>query len=121
MLRTFCHSKIHRATVTSVDLHYEGSITVDIELLNKADIKPYEQVHVFDVNNGNRFITYAIPGEAGSGTIQVNGAAAHLSSAGDLVIIVSYCELEEIEIENFKPKVVYVDSSNRAVELERAL
>lgn len=110
MFRTFCHSKIHRATITSVHLEYEGSITIDSVLLEKADIKPFEQVHVFDINNGNRFITYAIQGERGSGIIQINGAAARLCSVGDLVIIVSYCQLSEEESRNFRPKVVYGNS-----------
>ncbi len=110
MLRTFCHSKIHRVAITSVNLEYQGSITVDSDLLEKADIKPYEQVHVFDINNGNRFITYAIEGEKGSKVIQINGAAARLCSVGDLIIIVSYCQLSLEESQNFKPKVVYGDS-----------
>lgn len=117
MLKTFCQAKIHRVTVTSVNIDYEGSITVDTELLKAAGIQPYEQVHVLDINNGNRFITYAIEGEAGSGTIQVNGAAAHLAKVGDLAIIISYCQLTEAEAVDFKPKVVHVDSSNRQVQL----
>jgi len=113
MLRTFFHSKIHRATVTSVNLDYEGSITIDSNLLKAADIFPGEQVQVLNINNGNRFITYAIEGKANSGTIQVNGAAAHLCKEGDLLIIISYCQLSEGEVASFKPKVVYVDSLNR--------
>lgn len=117
MLKTFCYSKIHRATITAVNLDYEGSVTVDSALLREAGIAPYEQVHVLDINNGNRFVTYAIEGEVNSGTIQINGAAAHLCKEGDLVIIISYCQLSESELTNFKPKVVHVDSQNRQVQL----
>lgn len=117
MQKTFCFSKIHRATITSVNIDYEGSVTVDSELLKAANIKPYEQVHVLDINNGNRFVTYAIEGERGSGVIQINGAAAHLCKPKDLVIIISYCQLSEEEIEGFKPKVVYVNEANKIVEL----
>lgn len=114
MIKTFCQSKIHRATVTSVDLNYEGSITVDAALLKLAGIQPYEQVHVLDINNGSRFVTYAIEGPSDSGIIQVNGAAAHLVEQGDLVIIISYCQLSVSElVKPFKPTVIYVDEKNQ--------
>ncbi|MFN5539959.1 MAG: aspartate 1-decarboxylase [Candidatus Melainabacteria bacterium] len=115
MLRTFFHSKIHRATITSTDLDYEGSITIDIDLLKASRILPYEQVHVLDINNGNRFVTYTIPGEAGSGTIQVNGAAAHLCKPGDLIIILNYCQLNDEEIKDFKQLKIQVDQNNRVI------
>ncbi|MDJ0625790.1 MAG: aspartate 1-decarboxylase [Candidatus Caenarcaniphilales bacterium] len=117
MLKTFCQAKIHRVTVTSVNLDYEGSITVDSDLLRAAGIQPYEQVHVLDIDNGSRFITYAIEGEPGSGTIQVNGAAAHLCKKGDLAIIISYCQLTKEESLNFRPRVVHVNSRNQQVQL----
>jgi aspartate 1-decarboxylase len=121
MLKTFCAAKIHRATITSINLDYEGSITIDSDLLEKAGIQPYEQVHVLNVNNGQRFVTYAIKGETGSGEIQVNGAAAHLCEPGDLIIIVSYCQIAHSESFGFKPTVVNVDSQNRAVELTKVV
>ncbi len=123
MLKTFCYSKIHRATIKSVDLNYEGSITIDQELLKKADIQPYEQVHILNINNGNRFITYTIPAEPNSGIIQVNGAAAHLCKADDLIIIISYCQINISEInpdQPLKPKVVLVDQNNKIVKSEEA-
>lgn len=113
MQRTFFRSKIHRASVTDTYLNYEGSITVDQALLEAADINPYEQVHVLNINNGQRFITYAINGEKNSGVIQVNGAAAHLCKKNDLLIIISYCQLNSEDIDDFKPNIIYVDSSNK--------
>ncbi len=95
VIRTMLNGKIHRATVTAADLHYIGSTTIDSVLLEAADIRPYEKVHVVDINNGARLETYAIPGEPGSGTIQMNGAAARLVAVGDLVIIMSYVQIEE--------------------------
>lgn len=118
MLRSFLYSKIHRATVTSVDIDYEGSLTVDPELLDLAGIRSFERIDVLNINNGNRFTTYAIPGKRKSGEIQVNGAAAHLCKSGDLVIIVTYCSLDENEVKEFKPKVVLVDSKNKPVKVE---
>ncbi len=103
-------SKIHRARVTDANIDYEGSISIDKKLMLEADILPYEQVHVLDVDNGARFTTYAI--EGGSGEICVNGAAARLVAIGDTVIILSYCHVEEDEARNFTPKLVYVDSKN---------
>ncbi len=105
--------KIHRATVTEANLEYEGSITVDPDLLEAAGILPYEQVHVLDVTNGARLETYAILGQRGSGAICINGAAAHLVLAGDLVIIVAYQQLSEEAANELKPRVVFVDAGNR--------
>lgn len=113
MLRTLLKSKIHRATVTDANLHYEGSVTVDAALLELTDIAEHEQVHIYNVNNGNRLITYAIPGEPNSGTICINGAAAHLVDPGDLVIICSYAQYSDAELPEHHPKVVMVDAQNR--------
>lgn len=113
MQRTLLKSKIHRATVTDAQLHYEGSVTIDINLMQAADIIDHEQVHIFDVNNGSRLITYAIPGPAGSGTICINGAAAHLVDPGDLIIICCFAQYEERELTEHHPKVVHVDAKNR--------
>ncbi len=113
MQRTLLKSKIHRATVTDAQLHYEGSVTIDINLMQAADIIDHEQVHIFDVNNGNRLITYAIPGPAGSGTICINGAAAHLVDPGHLIIICCFAQYEERELAGHHPKVVHVDPKNR--------
>ncbi|RUM88997.1 MAG: aspartate 1-decarboxylase [Thermovibrio sp.] len=119
MRRIMFKSKIHRATVTGADLNYEGSITIDSELLRVADILPYEKVDIYNISNGERFSTYVIPGEPGSGEVCLNGAAARKVQKGDLVIIVSYCELSEDEIENFSPTVVLVDEKNRPVKVSR--
>lgn len=105
-------SKIHRATVTNSNVDYEGSIAVDETLLEAAGIFEFEQVQVYNIKNGNRFTTYAIKGERGSGTISVNGAAAHLAKKGDLVIIASYCAFEEAEAKAHRPALVYVDAGN---------
>ena len=113
MILTLMKAKIHRATVTQADLEYEGSITVDQALLQESGILPYEQVHVFDINNGNRFVTYAIEAPAHSGTICVNGAAARLVHAGDRVIIVSYAQVSDDEAKSFKPRVLLMDEGNR--------
>lgn len=112
MRRIMMRSKIHRATVTDVRLDYEGSITVDSALLKAAGILPYEQVHVLDVDNGARLTTYAIEGEAGSGVVQVNGAAARLVSRGDIVIVIAYSDYDEAELAGFHPTVVHVDAAN---------
>lgn len=117
MLVTFIASKIHRATVTHADLDYVGSITIDRELLDASGIFPGQQVHVVDIANGNRLITYAIEGEAGSGVIGINGAAAHLVAPGDLVIIMAYAQGEPAEAKAFTPKVVHVDDHNHVVQL----
>ena len=113
MQLTLLKGKIHRATVTQCDLHYEGSISVDSALLERSGILPYEQVDVLDINNGRRFTTYTIPAPAGSGTIGVNGAAARLAQKGDLVIIVAYARMDEAEAKSFSPRVLLVDGQNR--------
>ena len=117
MRRTFLHSKIHRATVTQADLNYAGSITIDPILLKAANIREFEQVDVLDITNGSRLTTYAISGQTGSGEICINGAAAHLVNPGDLVIIVSYVELEEEEFDTHQPKVILVDEENSITEI----
>lgn len=116
--RTMLKSKIHRATVTDANLNYVGSITVDTDLLEAADILPYEQVFVLNINTGARFETYAIEGPAGKGDICLNGAAARLAQPGDLVIVLTYAQYDEAEARGFEPTVVHVDASNRQVELE---
>jgi len=116
MIRSFLKSKIHRARVTGVNLDYEGSITIDKALMKGANIAEYEQVEVLNVNNGARFTTYCIPGISESGIIELNGAAARLAAMGDIVIIVSYCQLEEHELDGFKPSIVHVDKKNRRKE-----
>jgi len=115
-MRTMLKSKIHRARVTQVDLDYEGSIAIDQSLMEASDILPFERVEVLDVNNGARFSTYAIEGEANSGVIGINGAAARLVAKGDIVIILSYCQVPEDEAVNMAPRIVRVDSRNRIVE-----
>nr|WP_217499200.1 aspartate 1-decarboxylase [Leifsonia sp. C5G2] len=115
VLRTMFSAKIHRATVTHADLHYVGSLTVDEELMEAADLLPGEQVSVVDVTNGARLETYLIPGEHGSGVIGVNGAAAHLVEVGDTVIVIAYAQLEDAEARSFVPRVVHVDAANRIV------
>jgi aspartate 1-decarboxylase len=113
MQLTLLKGKIHRAAVTQCDLNYEGSISVDAGLMERAGILPHEQVDVLNINNGQRFTTYAIPAPAGSGTIGVNGAAARLAQKGDLVIIIAYARMEEQEARSFQPRVVMVDAANR--------
>lgn len=117
MQRTFLKSKIHRATVTAADTEYEGSVTIDAELLEAADIREFEQVHVYDLTNGERLTTYAIRGVPGSGVVQVNGAAAHRVRPGDLVIIASYAAYSEAEAASHRPRIVRVDRKNRISEL----
>ncbi|MCX4469661.1 Aspartate 1-decarboxylase precursor [Micromonospora sp. MW-13] len=117
MFRTMLKSKIHRATVTQADLHYVGSVTVDQDLLDAADLLPGEQVAIVDVTNGARLETYVIPGERGSGVLGINGAAAHLVHPGDLVILISYGQLDDAEARAYRPRVVHVDADNRVVEL----
>ena len=114
MRRHMMKSKIHRATVTGADLHYVGSITLDAELMARADIREHEQVHVLDIDNGARFETYAIRG--GPGDCCLNGAAARLVHPGDRVIVITYAEYEDAELDSFEPIVVHVDSRNRAVD-----
>ncbi len=117
MYRTMFKSKIHRATVTQADLHYVGSITIDADLMDAADLLPGEQVAVVDVTNGARLETYVIEGERGSGVIGINGAAAHLVHPGDLVIVISYAAMPDAEAKAYLPKVVHVDGANRIVHL----
>ncbi len=112
MLRTMMKAKIHRATVTDSNLDYQGSITIDEALLEKTDIVPYEQVHIYNITNGERFTTYAITGPRNSGTICINGAAAHKAKKGDLVIIVSYGVFDDRELREFAPNVAFVDEHN---------
>ncbi len=113
MRRTLLKSKIHRATVTGADLHYEGSVSVDPVLMAAADLLPFERVEIYNVTNGERFATYAIPGERGRGEIVINGAAAHKASTGDLVILATYAEYEEDEARHHRPSLVHVDAANR--------
>ena len=119
MQLTLLKGKIHRATVTQCDLHYEGSISVDSALLERAGILPHEQVDVLNINNGNRFTTYAIPAPAGSGMIGINGAAAHLVHTGDLVILVAFAWCSEAEARTLEPTVVLVDAENRITDIRR--
>lgn len=115
MMRRMFMSKIHRATVTQAELDYVGSVTVDKDLLDAASIYENEQVHVLDITNGKRLITYAIPGPRGSGVICINGAAARLVSPGDKVIILTYVNMDEHEVEKHVPKVVHVDENNKQI------
>jgi aspartate 1-decarboxylase len=117
MFRTMLKSKIHRATVTQADLHYVGSVTIDEDLMDAADLLPGEQVAIVDINNGARLETYTIAGPRGSGVIGINGAAAHLVHPGDLVIIISYGVMDETEAKSYIPHVLHVDEANRVVEL----
>ena len=113
MLRTMMKSKIHRATVTQADLNYVGSVTVDVDLLEAADLLPGELVHIVDVTNGARLETYTIAGARGSGVIGINGAAAHLVHPGDLVILIAYGQMTTADARDFRPSVVFVDGHNR--------
>ena len=106
-------AKIHRATVTHAELHYEGSCAIDGRLLDISGIREYEQIHIYNVNNGQRFVTYAIRAEEGSGIISINGAAAHRAAPGDIIIICAYAQLSEAELALFKPTLVYVDRDNK--------
>lgn len=117
MRRSLFKSKIHRARVTQADVDYEGSVTIDANLMEAADILPFERVHVWDVTSGNRLETYALRGEAGSGVICINGAAAHLIKPGDLVIIATFADVEEPETRHWRPRVVLVDEKNRVREV----
>ena len=117
MNRTMLKSKIHRATVTQADLHYVGSITLDADLMDAADLLSGEQVHVLDITNGARLETYVIAGPRGSGVIGINGAAARLVAPGDLVIVASYCSVTDSESRALQPRVVFVDAGNRILGL----
>ena len=120
MKRTLMKSKIHRATVTEADLHYVGSITIDRNLMDAADIVELERIEIYNVTQGTRLATYVIPGEPGEGEICINGAAAHLVSPGDIVILCTYAEFKESEIADHKATVVLVDEKNRVIE-ERSM
>ena len=120
MIRTVCKSKLHRATVTEANLDYTGSITLDVQLMKAADLVPYEQVHVVDVTNGARIVTYCIEGPAGSGTVCVNGAAARLIAAGDKVIVISYAQVTPAELDGFAAKIVLLDERNRVRDVATA-
>src|SRR6187549_2824494 len=111
-------SKIHRATVTHADLEYEGSVTVDSDLLDAAEILPYEAIHIWNVTRGSRLVTYTLPGPRGSGVICINGAAAHLNKPGDLVILATYGDMHEDEARKHVPKVVFVDGKNRIAQID---
>ncbi len=119
MQRVMLKSKIHRATVTDCDLHYVGSITIDPDLLEAADILEHEQVHVVDIDNGARFETYTIPGARGSGEIKINGAAARLVHHGDTIIVISYGQYDEVELSRYEPRVVHVEAqTNRIITID---
>jgi aspartate 1-decarboxylase len=117
MLRTVCKSKLHGATVTEANVHYTGSLTLDADLMKAAGLVPYEQVHVVDVENGARLVTYCIEGPPASGTVCVNGAAARLIAAGDKVIIISYAQVTAEELEGFAPTIIMLDRHNRVQEI----
>lgn len=117
MMRVMMKSKIHRATVTQADLHYVGSVTIDADLMDAADLLEGEQVSIVDITNGERLETYVISGKRGSGVIGINGAAAHLVHAGDLVIIISYATVSDAEARALQPRIVHVDEHNRIVKL----
>ena len=121
MNRTMLKSKIHRCRITGSDLNYVGSITIDADLLDAADIREHEQVHVVDVDNGARFETYTIAGQRGSGEIKVNGAAARLVHSGDTVIVISYAAYDERELDTYEPKVVHVNADNEIVTVDDAV
>ncbi len=115
MQRIMLKSKLHRVRVTQSELHYEGSCAIDEDLLDAADIKEYQQIDIYNVTNGERFTTYAIRGQRGSGMISVNGAAAHKADPGDILIIATYAMYAELELQKFQPQLVYVDEQNRIV------
>ena len=114
-------AKVHRATVTHAELHYEGSIAIDGTLLDAAGIREYEQIHAWNVNNGERFVTYALRAEEGSGIISVNGSAARSVEVGDLIIIAAFAQLDEKELAQFQPTCVYVDANNRITHTNRSI
>ena len=117
MIRTLLKSKIHRVTVTQCELHYEGSCAIDENLLDAAGIVENEQIHIWNIANGERFVTYAIKGQRGSGMISVNGSAARRAASGDLVIIAAFAQVPESEVNGFKPRLVFVDEANRQVAM----
>jgi aspartate 1-decarboxylase len=116
MQRTMLKSKLHRVRVTRSELHYEGSCAIDDDLLEAADIREYQQIDIYNVTNGERFTTYAIRAQRGSGTISVNGAAAHKANPGDILIIATYAVYSELELQKFQPQLVYVDEKNCIVD-----
>ena len=117
MFRTMLKSKIHRATVTEANLHYVGSVTIDADLMDAADLLEGEQVTIVDVDNGARLVTYAITGERGSGVVGINGAAAHLVHPGELVILIAYASMDDAQARRHRPRVVFVDAGNKQVDL----
>ena len=117
MLRTVCKSKLHGATVTEANVQYAGSLTLDAALMKAADLVPYEQVHVVDVDNGARIVTYCIEGAPGSGTVCINGAAARLISTGDRVIVITYAQVSPEELEEFRPRIVMLEGRNRIKQI----
>lgn len=121
MFRTLLKSKIHRVAVTQCELHYEGSCAIDEDLLDAANLVANEQVHIWNINNGERFITYAIKGERGSGMVSVNGSAARRASAGDLLIIAAFAQVHEDQVATHEPQLVFVDANNHQVELRHAV
>ncbi|MDP2878032.1 MAG: aspartate 1-decarboxylase [Sulfuricella sp.] len=121
MQRLMLKSKLHRVTVTHSELHYEGSCAIDETLLEAADIREYQQIDIYNVSNGERFTTYAIKAQRGSGIISVNGAAAHKANPGDLIIIATYAMYNELELQKFQPELVYVDAANRIVDKRREI
>jgi len=121
MQRTLLKSKVHRVTVTEADLEYEGSITIDRDLMDAADMNEYEQVHIFNVTNGHRFVTYVIEGGRGSGDICVNGAAAHLAKKGDILIVATFSAYNEAECMVHSPRLVYVDGGNKITKIKPAV
>lgn len=118
MLRTFLKSKLHRVTITEAELHYQGSVTIDRDLMDAADLRAYEQVQIVNVNNGQRLETYVIEGERGSGVICLNGPAARRGQAGDVIMIMSYVVLSESELENYEPRTVFVDENNKITQVK---
>lgn len=121
MLRSMLKSKIHRVTATHAELHYEGSCAIDENLLDAANIREYEEIHIWNVNNGERFSTYAIKGERGSGVISLNGSAARRAQVGDILIIATFVQMDESELGDHKPSLVYVDGSNRITHSKNAI
>jgi aspartate 1-decarboxylase len=121
MFRTLLKSKIHRVAVTQCELHYEGSCAIDEDLLDAANIAENEQIHIWNINNGERFVTYAIKGQRGSGMISVNGSAARRASAGDLIIIAAFAQVHEDQVGMHQPQLVFVDDHNRQTELRHVV
>lgn len=121
MQLTMLKAKLHRVTVTHAELHYEGSIAIDGVLLDAAGIREYEQIHAWNVNNGERFVTYALRAQEGSGIVSVNGSAAHRAQPGDLIIVAAFVTLTQMEAEQFQPTLVYVDAANRITNTNRSI